>query len=63
MVIVELATGQKLAVAISPVESKDFRKITKKRYSFDWKKERGIAAMFKLTMAGQTSARIRNTGV
>jgi len=53
MVIVELATGQKLPVAISPVENKDLRQITKKRYSFDWKKERGIAAMFKLTIAGQ----------
>lgn len=51
MVIVELATGQKQTVAISPVESKDFRLITKKRYSFDWKKERGIADIFKLTIA------------
>ena len=41
-------------VAISPVESKDFRQITKKRYSFDWKKERGVADMFKLTAAGQS---------
>jgi hypothetical protein len=54
MVIVELATGQKLTVAISPVESKDFRQITKKRYSFDWKKERGVTDMFKLTAAGQS---------
>ncbi len=54
MVIVELATGQKLTVAISPVENKDFRQITKKRYSFDLKKERSIPAMFKLTLAGQS---------
>jgi hypothetical protein len=54
MVIVELATGQKLTVAISPVENKDFRQITRKRHSFDWKKERGVANMFKLTVAGQS---------
>ena len=54
MVIVESETGQKLTVGISPVESKDFRLITKKRYSFDWKKERGIADMFKLTITGQS---------
>ena len=53
MVIVELATGQKLTVAISPVENKDFRQIAKKRYFFDWKKERGVADMFKLKVAGQ----------
>ena len=54
MVIVESATGQKLSVAISPVESKDFRQITKKRYSFDWKKERGVTAVFKLTLTGRS---------
>jgi hypothetical protein len=54
MVIVESATGQELTVAISPVEAKDFRQITKKRYFFDWKRERGNAAIFKLTLAGQS---------
>jgi hypothetical protein len=54
MVIVELATGQELTVAISPVENKDFRQITKKRYSFDWKMERGVADMFKLTIANRS---------
>lgn len=54
MVIVELATGQKLTVAISPVDNKELRQITKRRYSFDWKKERGVAALFKLTIAGQS---------
>jgi hypothetical protein len=42
MVIVELMTGQKLPVAISSVEAKDFRQITKKKYFFDWKRERGV---------------------
>jgi hypothetical protein len=54
MVIIELVTGQKLTVAISPVENKDFKQITKKRYSFDWKKERGVAAIFKLIISGQS---------
>ncbi|HEY4337032.1 MAG TPA: hypothetical protein VGM89_14075, partial [Puia sp.] len=54
MVIVEVATGQKLPVAISPVESKDFQKITKRRYFFDWAKERGVNSIFKLTAAGQS---------
>jgi hypothetical protein len=53
MVIVELATGQVITVAIAPVESKDFKQITRKRYFFDWKKERGVADMFKLTIAGR----------
>jgi hypothetical protein len=53
MVIVDLATGQKLTVAISSVENKDFKQITKKRYSFDWKKERGVADIFKLTILGR----------
>lgn len=54
MVIVELATGHKLTVAISPVENKDFKQITKKRYFFDWKKERGVTVVFKLTLVGQS---------
>jgi hypothetical protein len=36
------------------VESKDFRRITKKQHSFDWKKERGVADMYKLTITGQS---------
>ena len=54
MVIVELATGREISVAISPLESRDFRQITKKRYSFDWKKERGVATIFKLTIIDQS---------
>ena len=54
MVIIELATGQKLTVAVSPMENKDFRQITKKRYSFDWKMERGTLAIYKLTIANQS---------
>lgn len=52
MVIIELATGQELAVVVSPVEGKDYKHISRKRYFFDWKKERGIADMFKLMAAG-----------
>jgi hypothetical protein len=52
MVILEVATGQRLSVAIAPVDSKDFKLITKKRYFFDWKRERGITEIFKLTVEG-----------
>ena len=52
MVITEVATGRKLAVSIFPVEGKDFKQITKKRYFFDWKKERGVSDLFKLTLKG-----------
>ncbi len=54
MVIVEIATGQLITVAISPVESRDFKQITKKRHFFDWKKERGVTVIFKLTLVGQS---------
>jgi hypothetical protein len=39
MVIVEMATGREVKIAIAPVESKDLRQITKRRYFFDWKRE------------------------
>ncbi|NVK63535.1 MAG: N-acetyltransferase [Flavobacteriales bacterium] len=40
MVILEVETGRKHEVVIGPVESKDFRKLTKKRYFFNWKEEK-----------------------
>ena len=53
MVITEVTTARKLAVVIEPLEDKDFRLITKKRHSFDWKKERGISNLFKLIVQGE----------
>ncbi len=40
MVVLEVETGEIHKVVIEPVESKDFRKLTKKRYFFNWKEER-----------------------
>lgn len=40
MEIEEVKTGQKHRVVIEPVEQKDFRALTKKRYFFNWKEER-----------------------
>jgi hypothetical protein len=59
MVILEVATGQRLSVAIAPVDSKDFKLITKKRYFFDWKRERGIAEIFKLTDSRRDTVYLR----
>ena len=50
MAIIEVATGRKLTVSISPLEETDFKRITKKRYFLDWKKEKGTADLFKLTL-------------
>lgn len=41
MLIVDTKTGQSHKVVIEPVESSDFKGLTKKRYFFDWKEERG----------------------
>jgi hypothetical protein len=54
MAIIEVATGKKLIASISPLEDKDFKQITKKRYFFDWKKEKGVANLFKLTLQGES---------
>lgn len=40
MFIVEAKTGDEYEISIVPVESRDFRKITKKRYFFNWKEEK-----------------------
>jgi hypothetical protein len=48
MAIIEVATS------ISLLEAKNFKQITKKRYFFDWKKERGVADLFKLTLQGES---------
>jgi hypothetical protein len=54
MVIVEVATSRKLSASIFPIETKDFKQITKKRYFFDWKKERGVSDLFKLTLQAKS---------
>jgi hypothetical protein len=54
MAIIEVVTGKKLTASISPLEDADFKQITKKRYFFDWKKERGTSDLFKLTLQGKS---------
>lgn len=53
MAIIEVATGRKLKSSVTPLVNADFKQITKKRYFFDWKKERGMSDLFKLTMQGE----------
>ena len=54
MAIIEVATGRKLRTSIAPLADADFKQITKKKYFFDWKKERGVSELFKLTLQGDS---------
>ena len=40
MIIVNTETGQSHQVKIETVESRDFKRITKRKYFFDWKEEK-----------------------
>jgi signal-transduction protein with cAMP-binding, CBS, and nucleotidyltransferase domain len=40
MVVKEIVTGKMRKVVIAPVETSDYKNITKKRYFFDWKQEK-----------------------
>lgn len=52
MVVVEVKTGQAYKTVIEPVESIDFKQLTKKRYFFDWKSERSHE-IYKLHLEGE----------
>lgn len=52
MVIFEKAKGKAHKVKIEPLPEKDYSKITKARYFFDWKTERENE-VYKLTLAGR----------
>jgi len=54
MAIIEVATGKELIASISSLEDTDFKQITKKRYFFNWRKEKGAADLFKLTLQGDS---------
>lgn len=41
MNIVETKTGKKHKVEIKPIEESDYKSLTKKRYFFNWKEEKG----------------------
>ncbi len=51
MVIFEKANGEEHKVKIEPLADKDYKKITKSRYFFDWKTEKENQ-VFKITLAG-----------
>lgn len=51
MNIVELSTGKTFPIEILPLESADYKSLTKKRYFFDWKKEKE-QNIYKLVIKG-----------
>lgn len=51
MIVVEVETGNKLKVEIVPIVDRDYDRITKKRFWFDWKEEKG-QKVFKLQIQG-----------
>jgi len=53
MVIVDTRTGEQHIVEIKPVESKDYKSITKSRYFFDWRLEKE-QEVYKLVIAEST---------
>ncbi len=52
MKIREVSTGELFKTEILPVEESDYRRITKKRYFFDWKQERK-QEVYKLRIVGE----------
>jgi len=50
MHVLECSTGENKPAKILPVEAKDFKNISVKRHSFNWKKAKDSAALFKLTL-------------
>lgn len=51
--IIEIFRGNRFIVVIEPVESNDFRRITKAQFSFNWKLERD-KVLFKIRRIDQT---------
>jgi hypothetical protein len=52
MIVVERLTRKVFQAEVVPVESADYKSLSKGRYFFNWKEERG-AEVYKLTMKGQ----------
>ena len=53
MIVINTKTKEKHKVEILPVEKEDFKLLTKKRYFFDWKKEKKYE-LYKLRIEGTT---------
>ncbi len=52
MVVVDTKTGKSHPIEINPVEGSDFNNLTKKRYFFSWKEEKG-QELYKLVKIGE----------
>ena len=50
MEIFEVKSGLRKPVVVQLVEEKDFKLLTKRRYSFHWKALKGLADIYKLQM-------------
>ena len=53
MEVLEVKSGLRKPVVVRAVEEKDFRKLTKRRYSFRWKALKGVAEIYKLQIEKQ----------
>lgn len=53
MEITLVAIGEKKKITIRLVEGEDFKKLTKKRFSFSWKSLKSKAELYKLQIAGE----------
>ena len=53
MHLIEVSTGKKYPVSIEMINESDFKEITKKRYSFNWKAEKE-QTIYKIILKGQT---------
>jgi hypothetical protein len=49
MIVIDTETGRSHQIEIEPVESGDYKKITKRRHFFDWKTEKD-QELYKLTV-------------
>lgn len=53
MNIIEISSGALIPIEIIPIDADDYKSITKKRYFFNWKAEKGFD-VYKLTIKGET---------
>lgn len=52
MIIIEVSTGRTFPIEILPLETTDYKMLSKARYFFDWKTEKS-REVYKLVMKGQ----------
>ncbi|CAN5547692.1 hypothetical protein BH10BAC3_BH10BAC3_42150 [soil metagenome] len=53
MFVTDVSQNKKLPIVVEPVATADYKKITKKQYSFNWRLEKE-SLVYKLTQTGQT---------